>query len=133
MGHIRQTFHVDAPIERVWEFGSDANRYPEWQVHIIEVHNVNGPMDHVGAGYEALMRAGGRRIQVRFEVTKAEKPRYVELGMRPFRPNPEQTLQTYYEVPLDVLEDAPELCRWAVEAAACRSRTRTRTRSHESK
>jgi DNA transformation protein len=43
------------------------------------------------------------------------RPRYEALGMRPFRPNPRQSLQRYYEVPTDVL-DPPELARWAREA-----------------
>jgi DNA transformation protein and related proteins len=37
--------------------------------------------------------------------------------MKPFRPNPKQTLKTYYEVPADILEDRELLARWA--DAAC--------------
>jgi hypothetical protein len=33
--------------------------------------------------------------------------------MRPFRPRGKQGLGTYYEVPLEVLENARELERWA--------------------
>jgi DNA transformation protein and related proteins len=57
------------------------------------------------------------RLYFRTDAT-SRKP-YVERGMHPFRPNPDQTLQRYYEVPADVLEDALQLERWA--SAACRS------------
>ena len=46
---------------------------------------------------------------------------YVEQGMGPFRPNERQTLKSYYEVPVDVLEDDETLAVWArraVEVAA---------------
>ena len=43
--------------------------------------------------------------------------RYREREMKPFRPNATQTLNTYYEVPVDVLEDAGELTIWAQQAS----------------
>jgi len=33
--------------------------------------------------------------------------------MKPFRPNAKQTLKTYYEVPLDIIEDRDQLSTWA--------------------
>jgi DNA transformation protein and related proteins len=42
---------------------------------------------------------------------------YRERKMNPFRPNDKQTLNTYYEVPVDVLEDAGELTIWAQQAS----------------
>lgn len=36
--------------------------------------------------------------------------------MEPFRPNVDQTLQRYYEVPADVLEDRGRLLEWAQQA-----------------
>ncbi len=41
-------------------------------------------------------------------------------GMKPFRPNPRQTLKRYYEVPADVLEDRARLVAWARRAVATR-------------
>ena len=52
-----------------------------------------------------------------FKVTEATLPRYKEQGMKPFRPNAKQTLKSFYEVPIDVLEDAEALAQWATEAA----------------
>lgn len=43
--------------------------------------------------------------------------RYRERTMKPFRPNAKQTLKNYYEVPVNVLEDAEELTRWARQAS----------------
>jgi len=37
--------------------------------------------------------------------------------MKPFRPNAKQTLKSFYEVPIDVLEDTEQLASWAVESA----------------
>ena len=42
---------------------------------------------------------------------------YREREMKPFRPSAKQTLNTYYEIPLDVLEDAGELTIWAQQAS----------------
>lgn len=41
---------------------------------------------------------------------------YLAAGMGPFRPNARQTLGAYYEVPVDVLEDAQNMMRWAKRA-----------------
>jgi TfoX/Sxy family transcriptional regulator of competence genes len=41
---------------------------------------------------------------------------YEQRGMKPFRPNAQQKLQAYYEVPADVIEDARMLTDWAMDA-----------------
>ena len=35
--------------------------------------------------------------------------------MKPFRPNAKQTLKSYYQVPVDIIEDADELRAWAIK------------------
>ena len=52
-----------------------------------------------------------------FKTNATTAPRYRERGMKPFRPNVKQTLNTYLEVPVDVLEDAGELTIWAQQAS----------------
>jgi DNA transformation protein and related proteins len=52
-----------------------------------------------------------------FKVTAATTPRYKAHGMKSFRPNAKQTLTSFYEVPVDVIEDAEALTEWATEAA----------------
>jgi uncharacterized membrane protein len=78
MGHIRDSVHVDAPIERVWELAAQCSRYPEWEVGVIGVHHCSGSIDHVGARYTAIYKFMGRRLEGPREVTKAEKPRLLE-------------------------------------------------------
>lgn len=51
-----------------------------------------------------------------FKVTTTTIPRYKEHGMKPFRPSAKQTLKSFYEVPIDVLEDTEALIQWATDA-----------------
>ncbi len=43
---------------------------------------------------------------------------YAARGMQPFRPNGRQLLKHYYEVPVEILEDAEQLEAWASRAIA---------------
>ncbi|MBX3304564.1 MAG: TfoX/Sxy family protein [Nitrospira sp.] len=52
-----------------------------------------------------------------FKVTTSTLSRYTDHGMKPFRPNAKQTLKSFYEVPIDILEDAEALTQWATDAA----------------
>ncbi len=51
-----------------------------------------------------------------FKVTPETVDQYKTRGMSPFRPNPRQTLKSFYEVPVDVIEDAEQLNEWAKES-----------------
>jgi DNA transformation protein len=51
-----------------------------------------------------------------FKVDETTVGEFEKLGMPAFRPTPDQVLKSYYEVPVDVLEDDAELCRWAKTA-----------------
>lgn len=53
-----------------------------------------------------------------FKTSEATLPNYLSQGMKPFRPSAKQTLKTYYEVPLEVIEDKDCLAEWALEAEA---------------
>ena len=53
-----------------------------------------------------------------FKTNRATAADYLAAGMQPFRPNKDQTLQRYYEVPVDVLEDRQALAEWAQRALA---------------
>jgi DNA transformation protein and related proteins len=39
--------------------------------------------------------------------------------MKPFRPNAKQTLKSYYQVPVDIIEDGDQLSKWAIKAIQC--------------
>jgi DNA transformation protein len=55
--------------------------------------------------------------RVYFRTDERSRSAYIELGMAPFRPNPRQTLRTYYEVPAEVVEDQDHFIQWARTAA----------------
>ena len=48
------------------------------------------------------------------KVTPTTVKRYKTRGMKPFRPNAKQTLTSFYEVPIKIVEDAEQLMDWAV-------------------
>lgn len=48
------------------------------------------------------------------------RPRYIDCGMTPFAPRPQQVLKSYYEVPVDVLENHERLAEWAGDALRCK-------------
>jgi DNA transformation protein and related proteins len=48
-----------------------------------------------------------------FKVASKTVGRYKEQGMKPFRPNAKQTLKSFYEVPVDIIEDSEYLAEWA--------------------
>ena len=57
-----------------------------------------------------------------FVTDEATRPRYERAGMKPFQYAPGKFLRTYYEVPVDVLEDDGALREWALEAAGAQKR-----------
>ncbi len=54
-----------------------------------------------------------------FKIDESTVGEYRKRQMKPFRPNAKQALKSYYQVPVDVMEDADELCEWAVKAIDC--------------
>jgi len=61
-----------------------------------------------------------------FKINESTVGEYRRRKMKPFRPNARQTLKTYYQVPVDVLEDNDELCAWASKAIDCQHSAATR-------
>ncbi|HEV3027697.1 MAG TPA: TfoX/Sxy family protein [Planctomycetota bacterium] len=53
-----------------------------------------------------------------FTTSPLTRPDFVKRGMKPFKPNARQTLRSYYEVPVDVLENAEMLRAWALRASS---------------
>ena len=52
-----------------------------------------------------------------FRTGPTTAPLYRARQMKPFTPNPKQTLKNYYEVPVDIVESSDQLVEWAVAAA----------------
>jgi len=57
---------------------------------------------------------------------------YIKMGMKPFRPNAKQILRSYYEVPVEILEDHDRLAVWAQKAIHSQLKTRSSTGSKQS-
>lgn len=56
-----------------------------------------------------------------FKTDASTRHSYLEMGMKPFRPNAKMTLKTYYEVPADIIEDPDQLMEWATKGIQCRA------------
>ncbi len=92
-------------------------RIPEWQSNVQDVKGVSGTMDHVGATYTGVGRLLGRQLEGTFEVTRVEKPRFIELKgtipgggqatstirLDPTSTGTEYTLELNYELPGGIL------------------------------
>lgn len=62
---------------------------------------------------------------LRFKVDDSNRGDYTALGMGPFKPYKDKsTLMQYYEVPVDVLEEAETLAAWGRKAVAVALRAR---------
>ena len=79
MPQVRHEFRIDAPVDRVWAVAIDASRIPEWQTNMVEVRDVTGRLDQVGARYTAVNRLAGRTLEGEWEVAKVEPNRLLEL------------------------------------------------------
>ena len=56
------------------------------------------------------------RGRLYFKTDEHTRAAYVSRGMSPFRPNAKQMLKNYYEVPVEIIEDAEQLITWASRA-----------------
>jgi DNA transformation protein and related proteins len=60
--------------------------------------------------------------RVYFKIDDSTVSEYRRRKMKPFRPNAKQTLKSYYQVPLEILEDAEQLSQWAAQAICCQKK-----------
>ena len=56
------------------------------------------------------------RGRLYFRTSETTRAAYLDRGMESFRPNAKQRLNSHYEVPGEVIEDAAELVAWAGDA-----------------
>jgi len=70
--------------------------------------------------------------RVYFKVDESTVGEYLMRKMKPFRPSARQTLRSYYQVPLDILEDAERLGEWAAQAISCQEKISGSTRRKKS-
>ena len=57
-----------------------------------------------------------------FKIDETTVGEYHKRRMKPFRPNAKQTLKSYYQVPVDIIEDADQLRQWAEKAIRCQEK-----------
>ncbi|HEY7218258.1 MAG TPA: TfoX/Sxy family protein [Candidatus Binatia bacterium] len=70
--------------------------------------------------------------RVYFKIDDSTVGEYRKRKMKPFRPNARQTLKSYYQVPLEILEDAERLGEWAEQAISCQKQIRNSRRRETS-
>ena len=75
------------------------------------------------AGYFFALMAEDRLY---LKVDDSNRPDFERAGMEPFRPYNDDRSMQYYEVPVDVLEDADELKTWAEKAIDVSRRVKMR-------
>ena len=73
---------------------------------------------YLGADFFGIVYDG--RLYFKTEETTREK--YRDRGMGPFAPSEKQVLESYYEVPEEIVEDDEQLASWAREAAALKKK-----------
>lgn len=85
---------------------------------LVDIHTVTARAMFGGYGlYRGTTFFGIiHRDRLYFKVTPETVGHYKSHGMKPFRPNAKQTLKSFYEVPIDIIEDADALTQWATEA-----------------
>ena len=91
---------------------------------IDQLYGLEGVTDRAMFGGHGLYRGGTffgiiSKGRLYFKTNDSTRPGYVERGMKPFRPNPGQTLKNYFEVPPDILEEPDQLAAWAQDAVQC--------------
>jgi DNA transformation protein and related proteins len=59
-----------------------------------------------------------------FKIDESTVDEYHKRKMKPFRPDAKQTLKSYYQVPVEVIEHNERLCEWAVKAIRCQRRNK---------
>jgi hypothetical protein len=75
MSHLSTTLYVDASPEFVFDLIADPSRGPEWQKLLVELGEISGRPGGIGSSYTGYYHVAGRRIEGRFVITAAERPR----------------------------------------------------------
>ena len=75
MSHLSTTLNVGAPPEIVFDLIADPSRGPEWQKLLVELGEISGRPGGVGSSYTGYYHVAARRIEGRFVVTAAERPK----------------------------------------------------------
>ena len=85
---------------------------------LADLHNITARAMFGGYGLYQKANFFGiiHKGRLYFKVTATTTSCYKDHGMKPFRPNAKQTLKSFYEVPVDVIEDPEALTSWAKQS-----------------
>lgn len=83
--------------------------------YTITAKHMFGGVGLYGDGYFFALIADDRLY---FKVDDSNRPDFEAAEMEPFRPYGDERSMQYYEIPVEVLEDAEALRRWADKAIA---------------
>jgi DNA transformation protein len=91
---------------------------------IDQLYGLEGVTDRAMFGGHGLYRGGTffgiiSKGRLYFKTNDSTRPGYLECGMKPFRPNPKQTLKNYFEVPVEIIDEPERLAAWAQDAIQC--------------
>ena len=76
----------------------------------------------VGLYYDGLFFAVIASDVLYFKVDDENRPMFEAAGVKPFQPYEEGYSMSYYEVPVDVLENTDDLRKWALGSIAAAGR-----------
>lgn len=80
MGRLSGTLHLDATPEAVWRFLANAELRPQWEVGVVAVEEVSGPLEELGATWIEVRKLAGVTMRERFRVTRVEPLRLLEFS-----------------------------------------------------
>ncbi len=80
VSHLSTTVRVEASPEIVFDLIADPARAPEWQTLLADMGEISGRLGGVGSSYSGFYRVAGRRIEARFVVTAAERPKIHQIA-----------------------------------------------------
>jgi uncharacterized protein YndB with AHSA1/START domain len=78
VSYLSTMFYVDAPPEVVFDLIADPARGPEWQTLLAGMGEISGRPGGVGSSYTGYYGVAGRRLEGRFIITAAERPKILQ-------------------------------------------------------
>jgi DNA transformation protein len=86
------------------------------QLHLLERMECKAMFGGYGLYCEGIFFGIIADCRVYFKTNPATVSNYLDRDMKPFQPNPKQTLKNYYEVPAEILEDEEQFAEWGRRA-----------------
>jgi uncharacterized protein YndB with AHSA1/START domain len=80
VGHLGGVLALKSPPARVWEVLRDANLRPSWEVGVVAVEDVTGPLDEEGTTWTEVRALAGIKMRERWRVVRVEPLRSLELA-----------------------------------------------------